>query len=98
MKLYLCHSGTGFALINSLFEAVKLTKKWGHPHNMYAERGRERVKPNAYDCVPGGGMGGVQNCVLTQKKFFWTTKYQNFSFFYTKEVITLLFTIFYRKV
>ena len=27
---------------------------WGYPHSTYAQRGREGVKPNAYDCVQGG--------------------------------------------
>ena len=69
----------------------------GHPHSMYAQRGRGGVKPNAYDCVHGGS-GGFQVCVRTQKIFEGGNKMSKLFFFCTKEAITLPFIIMCGKV
>ena len=68
---------------------------WGHSHSTYTQRGRGGVKPNEYDCVQGGKGGGGQGCVHTQKKSFWSTKFQNFPFSVQKKLLHcyLLFCI-----
>ena len=44
---------------------------WGHPHSMYAQRGRGVVKPNAYDCVQGGG-GGLILAIFVRTNYVMT--------------------------
>ena len=68
---------------------------WGHPHSTYTQRRRGGVKSNEYDCVQGEKGGGGQGCVHTQKKSFWSTKFQNFPFSVQKKLLHcyLLFCI-----
>ena len=58
----------------------------GHLHSTYPQMGRGGVKPNVYDCVQGG-RGVSRLRPYAKKKFFWTTKSQNFSFFVQKKLL-----------
>ena len=55
-----------------------------------AQRGRGGVKPNAYNCIQGG-----RRCFkvvhICKKDFFWTTKSQNFSFFYKRRYYVAIY-------
>ena len=98
-KFFLCSCESTNALFHEMFPDSKIALSFSLSRTNVLnfalgviQRGRGGVKTNAYNCVQGER--GVQGCLWTH--FFWTTKSQNFSFFCTKEAITLPF-IMYRK-
>ena len=99
-NFFLCSCESTNALFHEMFPDSKIALSFSLSRTNVLnfalgviQRGRGGVKTNAYNCVQGER--GVQGCLWTQH-FFWTTKSQNFSFFCTKEAITLPF-IMYRK-
>ena len=83
----------------TLYLQLKTEPPWSHPLKTYAQTRKWGVNPNTYNCLQArlGGGEEFQSCIRTQKKFFWTTNSENFSFFCAKETITLPFIIVYRN-
>ena len=83
----------------TLYLQLKTEPPWSHPLKTYAQMRKWGVNPNTYNCLQArlGGGEEFQSCIRTQKKFFWTTNSENFSFFCAKETITLPFIIVYRN-
>ena len=63
------------------FECIQ--RDWGHLHSTYAQRGKERVKPNAYDCVQGG-REGFKVAYLRKKMFFGPQNLKTFLFLHKR--------------
>ena len=69
----------------TLYLQLKTEPPWSHPLKTYAQTRKWGVNPNTYNCLQAR-LGGeeFQSCIRTQKKFFWTTNSENFSFFLCK--------------